>query len=129
MKTLFCLEPEKIENYEKAKANNFKGWIIHHKLETHFSNGDRRTVDLTSTELILLDAYYFRPPEELIFMKRDEHMSLHQKGHKRRGARNSFYGKHHSEKTRKHWSEIRKGRVPPNKGKKMIMIDGKRHYV
>ena len=33
----YCKEPEKIENYEKAKADNFKGWnaiidwrLIHH---------------------------------------------------------------------------------------------------
>jgi len=30
---------------------------------------------------------------------------------------NSFFGEHHSEKTKMHWSEIRKGRIPCNKGK------------
>jgi len=33
-----------------------------------------------------------------------------------------MYGKHHSEKTKKHWSNIRKGRVSPNKGKRMPKI-------
>lgn len=28
-----------------------------------------------------------------------------------KGENNSFYGKHHSEETRKHWSEIRKGTI------------------
>ena len=26
----FCKNPENIENYEKAKADNFKGWHCHH---------------------------------------------------------------------------------------------------
>lgn len=32
---------EKVENYEKAKADNFKGWDIHHRLETHTFDGKR----------------------------------------------------------------------------------------
>ena len=27
----YCKNPEKIENYEKAKADNFKGWCCHHR--------------------------------------------------------------------------------------------------
>ena len=37
----FCKSPENIENYEKAKADNFKGWDCHHRLETHNSDGKR----------------------------------------------------------------------------------------
>lgn len=33
------------------------------------------------------------------------------------GERNGFYGHTHSEETKQHWSGIRKGSVPPNKGK------------
>ena len=29
----YCKEYQKIENYELAKADNFKGWEIHHRLE------------------------------------------------------------------------------------------------
>lgn len=33
-----CKDYENIENYEKAKADNFKNWECHHRLETHKGN-------------------------------------------------------------------------------------------
>lgn len=66
-----------VENYQLAKADNFKGWICHHRLETHTSDGELRKVQLTRTELIALETYFFRPASELIFMKRSEHCALH----------------------------------------------------
>lgn len=60
-----------IENYELAKADNFKGWICHHKLgETCF----------TKDELKKFDLYFDVTPGELIFLTRAEHMRLHMKG-------------------------------------------------
>ena len=103
----YCKEPEKIENYEKAKADDFKNWEVHHRLETHSSDGERRLVDITADELKALDMYYNRPAEELIFMTIYEHSRLHMKG------------KHLSEKTRKKISSAQKGRPAWNKGKKM----------
>ena len=73
----FCNELEKVENYEKAKADNFIGWDRHHRLETHNSDGQRRLVDLTFEELIALDMYYNRPAEELIWLTHSEHSKLH----------------------------------------------------
>lgn len=73
----FCMEYEKIENYEKAKADNFIGWDRHHRLETHNSDGERRLVNLTVDELKALDMYYNRPAEELIWLKHDDHKKLH----------------------------------------------------
>lgn len=32
----YCIEIDNIENYEKAKADNFKEWCLHHRLETHY---------------------------------------------------------------------------------------------
>ena len=93
----FCKEPENIENYEKAKADNFKNWCCHHRLETYTSDGERRPVDITQKELIALGMYYNRPPEELIFLTRSEHQFLHHKGKKR------------SEETRRRISEVAKG--------------------
>ena len=125
----YCKEPEKIENYEKAKAANFKNWEVHHRLETHNSDGERRQVDITKKELKALDMYYNRPSSELIFLPTSEHMSLHRKGkpkseeHKkklseaRKGEKNPFYGKTHSEETRKKWSEARKEMRWYNNGK------------
>lgn len=57
----YCKDYENIENYQKAKADNFKGWCCHHNLETHNSDGKRRDVDITASELKALDMYYNRP--------------------------------------------------------------------
>lgn len=62
---------------KKAKADNFKGWHIHHRLETHTSNGNIRLISISKDELIALDMYYDRPANELIFMKSSDHISLH----------------------------------------------------
>ena len=55
-------ELEKIENYELAKADNFKGWCIHHRLQFTI-NGERA---LSKNELIRFNMYYNRPYFELI---------------------------------------------------------------
>ena len=75
----FCYELDKIENYELAKSENFIGWVLHHRLETHFSNGELRPkhCNITVKELKSLDMYYNRPANELIFMRKSEHRKLH----------------------------------------------------
>ena len=73
----YCTDPENIENYEKAKADNFKGWVLHHRMETHFSNGDRRPVDILTGELAALGMYLNRPASELILLTKEEHKALH----------------------------------------------------
>ena len=123
----FCKEPEKIENYEKAKADDFIGWNCHQRLETHTSDGERRLVNITKKELKALGMYWYRPADELIFLTTSEHNTLHHKGkliseetkNKMREARkgkhlgkdNPFYGKHHSEEAKKKMSEINKVRM------------------
>ena len=134
----FCKEPEKIENYEKAKADNFKGWRCHHRLETHTSDGERRAVDISVAELQALGMYWHRPAEELVFMTTKEHRQLHTKGEsnpmygkqgywkgktgpnkgKLAGENNPMYGKHHSAESIQKMSEAHKGKSGPNKGKK-----------
>ena len=66
---------ELIQNYELAKADNFKGWTIHHKLELHSDYSLR----FTRESLIKLDLYYNRPPNELIWMRTKEHIGIHNK--------------------------------------------------
>ena len=107
----YCKEPEKIENYEKAKKDDFVGWECHHRLETHNSDGERRLVDISAAELIALDMYYNRPSSELIFLTKSEHSSLHKKGNK------NMLGKKHSEETKKKMREAKKGENHPNYGK------------
>lgn len=125
----FCDDIENVENYEKAKADNFVGWDCHHRLETHTSDGERRLVDILKKELIALDMYYNRPANELIFMIRKEHISLHQKGNKhakgcvrseeyRKMLSERMKGTHPSEETRRKLSESHKGQTAWNKGLK-----------
>ena len=103
----YCKNYTNIENYDKALADNFKGWCCHH----------RKGVDITREELISLGMYYDRPASELIFLTRSEHKSLHKpsddtknkmseasKG-KYAGEKNPMYGKHPAEETRKKIAE------------------------
>lgn len=77
----FCIpeQIEQIENYQFAKKDNFQGWCIHHRLETHNSDGEKRLVNLSREELIALDMYYNRPASELVFLTKSEHIILHMK--------------------------------------------------
>ena len=110
----YCKDYKNIENYEKAKKDNFKGWECHHRLETHTPDGKRRDEDISHKELIALGMYWHRPPEELIFLTIKEHNAFkkgkkfseeHKKkiGETRRkytGEKHPMYGKHHSEETK-----------------------------
>ena len=100
----YCKDYEKIENYEKAKKGNFKGWHCHHRLETHNSDGIRRIVDISVEELIALGMYYNRPASELIFLTVKEHNAFNK-------------GRHHSEESKNKMREAKKGQTPWNKGK------------
>ena len=103
----YCKDYENIENYDKAKADNFKGWCCHH----------RKGVYIARKKLKALGMYYNRPASELIFLTKSEHDILHKKGKslseeakKKIGA--AHKGKPMSEETRKKMSEARKGYKP-----------------
>lgn len=136
---IYCENFELIENYDTAISSD-EVYCCHHRLETHTSDGERRLVDLTREELKALDMYFNRLPEELIFMKRNEHRKLHMKCKK---GTCGMKGKHHSDEAKakisaankerthtgkKHTDEWRQhisismkgkntGRIPWNKGK------------
>lgn len=122
----YCKDYENIENYQKALADNFNGWEVHHRLETHSSDGQRRIVDITAAELKALGMYYNRPASELIFLRKGEHSSLRKVSEETRkklseankGENNPMYGKHFSEESKKKMREAKKGKPGPNKGKK-----------
>lgn len=132
----YCKDYQSIENYEKAKKDNFKGWHCHHRLETHNSDGERRLVDISQKELKALGMYYNRPAEELIFLTSSEHNAF-KKGRRHseetknklraanKGEKNPMYGKHISEEHKNRLSEVNKGNTYAkgkpawNKGKKM----------
>lgn len=82
----YCIleEIEKVQNYELAKADGFKKWVRHHRLETHTSDGFLRPVQITKAELIALDMYYDRPAEELIWLNISVHRIVHGKERKKK---------------------------------------------
>ena len=100
-----CEDISRIENYELAKKDDFKGWACHHRLETHTSEGERRLVDISKEELKALGVYYRRPSEELIYLTKSEHHRLHRKG--RPGPNR---GKHFSEDHKRKLLESKKGK-------------------
>lgn len=147
---MFCKDYTKIENYELAANDPNETWALHHRLETHFSDGTERPVNarLSRIELIALNMYYYRPPEELIFLKRGDHAVLHAKGKvawnrgkprseetrrkisetKKRGA-SPMKGKYHSEETKRKMSEAKKGKKHSEEFKKRLSEKMKGHKV
>lgn len=93
MKRNYCRKGEKlkIENYELAKADGFKGWTIHHRLELTLDGEFAHS----RADLIRMDMYFNRPYFELIYLKASDHSKLH-------GTRSCHpnTGKHRSEETR-----------------------------
>ena len=69
-------EQHLIENYDKAKADNFKGWICHHRLALTLDG--EQVHDVKSLER--LGMYWNRPYYELIYVTRHEHWLLHHCG-------------------------------------------------
>ena len=97
----YCSEQlELVENYQQAKAEGFKGWCIHHRLEIQ-PDGTK----MSKKQLIDKDIYYRRPANELVFMRFSEHTTLHMLG--------NIYmkGKQLSEETRNKLSEALRGRT------------------
>lgn len=134
---MFCSEPlSKIENYDDAVSDDTCTWDCHHKLEIV---GNR---EVSVEELKREGKYYNRPANELIFMKHNEHMSLHLsvrnigndyfKGHhfsdeaKQKlsnamtGKTSGFKGKHHSEESKKKLSLAHKGMKLTDEHKRKI---------
>ena len=106
-KRCYCKDIENVENYQKALADNFNGWEVHHRLETHTPDGKRREVDISRKELMALGMYYHRPADELIFMTTREHNAFKK-------------GQQKSEETRKKLSEANKGKRLSEEHKKKL---------
>ena len=113
----YCKDYENIENYEKAKKDNFKSWHCHHRLETHTPDGKRREVDIPHKKLKALGMYYNRPASELIFLTSREHNAFN-KG-KLKGNKNRL-GKKHSEESKKKNAEAHKGKKHTDETRRKI---------
>ena len=112
----YCKDLEDIENYQKAIADTTQTYVLHHRLETHTSDGERRLVDITKKELMALGMYFHRPASELIFLTKSEHVFLHKKGKKlseetKNKMSESKKGTHLSEETKNKMSESKKGKT------------------
>ena len=97
-----CEDISKIENYELAKRDNFRGWVIHHRLELVETGA---VVDSTKQDLRDRGLYYNRPASELIYLTKSEHQKLH-----RTGKPGPNRGKHFSEEHKRKILESKKGK-------------------
>lgn len=107
----------RVENYDKAISDTAHTWDLHHRLELTIDGELAHSRD----ELKRLGMYYNRPYFELIFLTKDEHRRLHNKGKNnplygkslseetKQKLSESLNGKHRSEETRKKISESKKG--------------------
>ena len=53
----YCADFTQIENYDVAISDNSEIWDCHHRLETHNSDGVKRSVFLSKSELKALGVY------------------------------------------------------------------------
>lgn len=60
-----CTDVTKVENYEDALNDQEEKYVLHHVLEWKYS----------SAELMTMNMYYHRPPEEFLFVKKYVHNS------------------------------------------------------
>lgn len=120
-----------IENYELALADNFVGWICHHR------NGE----EFSKEWLVKNNMYYNRTdPHEFKFVTIREHAKIHGLkgadnpfyGKQRIGVENPFYGKHHTAETKEKMktSQAKRKRNPlsaETKAKIAASMRGKKH--
>ena len=97
----YCNDYKNIENYDKAAADDFKGWHCHH----------RKGVDIPAEELKTRGMYYNVTADELIFLTASEHHSLHNMGNQYRK------GKKHTEEAKKKMSEAAKNMSTSHRNK------------
>lgn len=119
-----------IENYDLAIKDTEKCWHCHHRMEIQPDG-----VRLKRKWMIEHGIYFNVDPVMLIFLTESEHRRIHMAGREiterareaarengRKGPHDHFRGHHHSkESIEKFSSKIR--------GRKLVMIDGRRHYV
>lgn len=107
----YCIEDiSLIENYKEAVEDKSETWVCHHKLELHEDYLN------TAEDLDMMNLYYHRPACELIFLKRSEHVKLHNSNIVRANIIKNTFVK--AGKAYKHTEEDRKKISAALKGKK-----------
>lgn len=121
---------EEIENYDLAIADTNETWHCHHRMEIQPDG-----VRLSKKWMVEHDIYYGLDPCMLIFLRTSEHRALHVTDrpvtdkmrksaavHMKNTKHDNFKGKKHNDDTKKRISESLKGR-------KLVMVNGRRTYV
>lgn len=120
VKKYCCEDISLIENYEEAMKSPEK-WVCHHRKEV--VDG----VVTSMKELIEQKLYYHRPAEELIFLTKSEHNTLHMSNVSEEYRRKMSEAK--KGKKRGTMSEETKRKIAEShQGKHWKKIDGKRVY-
>lgn len=119
----YCKEYQKIENYELAKADNFKGWEIHHRLEITLDGEHAYTKD----DLVKMNMYYNRPHFELIFLTRSEHRRLHNSTTYYKNIMSKVQKVHKVDNATR--SKLSASHIGKHKGLTWKVIDGKRVWL
>ena len=97
---------------------NGKKWRVHRIIAKVFIPNPQNKGEVHHINFDKLD----NRAENLLWLTREEHTSLHQKGNK------NMLGKHHSEETREKISDAKKGKIPkanPPKPVYQYTLDGK----
>lgn len=118
-----------IENYSEAVADK-ECWHCHHRMEIQPDG-----VRLKRKWMIEHGIYYDVDPFMLIFLKESDHRKLHSTGHqvsaKVREVSRELMKKmsHDNFRGKRHTAESREKMHLCHAGRKLVMIDGRRHYV
>lgn len=133
----FCKEDiSKIENYDKAVNDTTQTWHCHHRDEIRILQSGI-TVIRSRQELIENGRYYKCPANELIFLTKEEHKSLHFSNLSDETIRkrsNSLKGRTQSEETRRKIGKANKCKIDSIFGKAfyehygITHIDNKKLY-
>ena len=110
-------ELSKIENYDKAIADNTQTWELHHRNEFTLDGKFAHTAN----ELKEMNMYFKRPANELIFLTPSEHIRLHMKNISEEHRRKmSEAKKNMSEDTRRKMSDAHKGKTQSEETKRKL---------
>lgn len=112
-------ELTKIENYDKAVADETQLWNCHHRLELTLDGEFAHSQE----DLIRMGMYYNRPYFELIFLTHSEHSRLHGNSRSieyKNKMSETLKGRKFNEETKKKLSEASKRRYSNEEGRKKL---------
>lgn len=101
----YCKDYTKIENYELAVADKTQTWDCHYRLE--FMPFSKK--QCSHSYLIEQGMYFGVTADELIFLKRKDHLSLHQTDNKHALGNKSKTGQKCSDITKRKIADSAKG--------------------